>query len=112
MDKIEKKIAEIGSVGFDMLVELNGILMLADTIDGELFGGREADEMKYRVDYPRLQALNNMLRNALYKFEGEFSLLIGEDETPYYEAVTQRRPGELREINEWWHTPRKVGKAV
>lgn len=106
----EKMLEGIESIALEMRVELNGIKQLAYLIEDELFG-RIYPEQAYTDNFEHFQALYHMMTNALYKFEGEFSLLTGNDETPYYEAIC-KRPEELREINKWWSAPRKVGKAV
>jgi len=49
-----------------------------------------------------------MMTNALYQFEGEFSLLSGDGETPFFKSMVQRAE-KLREINEWRNAPQKGG---
>lgn len=104
MNNIEKKLNEIEDIALEMRVELDGIKRLACLIEEELFGGRSPEKC-YTDYFEHYQALFHMMTNALCKFEGEFALLTGEEETHYYKCIAQR-PDKLRQISKWWNTPR------
>ncbi len=100
----EKRILdEIEDIALEMRVELDGIKRLATMLEDELFGGRSPEKC-YADAFEHYQALFHMMTHALYKFEGEFALLTGEEETHYYKCITQR-PDRLRRISKWWNAP-------
>lgn len=106
----ERILDQIEDVALEMRVELDGIKRLAHLIEEDLFSSTSPSK-NYTQDFEHYQALYHMMANALYKFEGEFSLLTGGDETHYHKCISQR-PDKLREINHWWNTPQKDGAVA
>jgi len=99
-----KVLDKIEDIALEMRVELDGIKRLAHLIEEDLFSSTSPDK-NYSQDFEHYQALYHMMTSALYKFEGEFALLTGGDETHYHKCISQR-PDKLREINNWLNKPR------
>ena len=95
---------DIKNAMFELSNELDDVKQLVSFLEEELFGKNKPGEA-YAGNYRQLQAIFHTMSNLLYKFESEFSLLQGEEETQFTRCDRERME-ELRKFGERLNKPR------